>query len=226
MRTQEQTVVTRDTKSRSYGDIPQKTQQSISCPRTLPQQETCVKREIDTAVELPPAAPSRPPPSNFIYTTFVSCVGWLLRILFCWRSSDVGGLTPSLRSNGAPAPQELEQLLLRRHSPAPSAPTHDPNPLPDWRLQMLMERRKKEADRAQDNRTIVVTFSGPARLNVELGVLENSRAGNRKQVCDLSEDEDGGQPPLPFVFSGPESVCDTTAAPVSEQDLAEERIED
>ncbi|KAF7340018.1 hypothetical protein MVEN_01919500 [Mycena venus] len=64
---------------------------------------------------------------------------------------------------------------------------------------MLMERRKREVQRAQHNHNIVVTFSGPAHVDLDIKVDNNAE--------NISEEEDGCPAPLPFAPSTPVSLC-------------------
>jgi len=189
-------------KSGSFEDRPQKTQHIGACPRTLTRQQTGENREM---TKLAAELPSPRSPTNFIYTTFASYVAWLLQLIFRWRSNaslDQENNTPSSRPDQPEAPaQEVKKLHTQGLSPPPGMATaHDPGQ--DWRLQILMERRKREVEHAQRNRNIVVTFSGPAQVDVGLSVEKNTE--------NLSEDEDGCRLPLPFSSSDPVSLRGTT----------------
>ncbi|KAJ6519420.1 hypothetical protein C8R45DRAFT_918454 [Mycena sanguinolenta] len=174
---------------------------SSPCPRTLTKQEPATQCET---VELPFAVSH----SNLIYAIFA----WLFHLVSGWTSLwDVQRAwilqiifhrpfsTAQPLESTAPNPQKPDQPpATHTVTPAskPSPPTSvDNDPPQDWRLQMLMERRRREAERARHNPSIVVTFSGPTRVTVD-------KLSVTKRVCvaDLSADEDGDcQPPLPFI---------------------------
>ncbi|KAK7064575.1 hypothetical protein R3P38DRAFT_3165605 [Favolaschia claudopus] len=84
--------------------------------------------------------------------------------------------------------------------PSPSRPSQETDSAQDWRLQMLIERRKREAERASHNRNIVVTFAGPAHLDIE-----------SKSQTDIELNFQADEEPLPFVPSNPASLLRTTS---------------
>ncbi|KAJ7275452.1 hypothetical protein B0H12DRAFT_1066305 [Mycena haematopus] len=189
------------------------------CWRTPSQQKTAAERDTaDPAVELPLAMF----PSNFIYTTFA----YLLQIGFRWTSASMPShaATNDELCRLQPPTQQRNTDVQRAQHAVKHPHNHEPEPpTQDWRLQMLMERRRREAERAQHNPHVVVTFSGPTRVGVNEFSVANHAPEPLKRVCaaNLSEDEDSCQPQqlLPFTSSGPVSRCGSVT-PVSDERLS------
>ncbi|KAJ6574683.1 hypothetical protein B0H19DRAFT_1125256 [Mycena capillaripes] len=158
--------------SGSFKDSSQNAQHISAWPRPFTEQ-TSEKPETKLVAELP-LPPSSRSPHNFIYTTFASYVTWLLQAVFFWRRSTFWSVVPY---------QEPAQEVKLQMSATPS----EEDSAQEWKLQMLMVRRKREAERARHNPNVVVTFSGLAEVGLSGGAEKRKRD-------DLSEDDDGAVP--------------------------------
>ncbi|KAJ6501647.1 hypothetical protein C8R47DRAFT_1108180 [Mycena vitilis] len=155
----------------SYRDIPPISQHIRRCPLELAAQ-TNEQSEAKFDPRLPPAIPARDrPPPHSIYATFASYVTWLIQIVFLWR-------------RGTPRKQDTAPTRV------PSIPNPDPlhaphDPLEQWKLRMLLARRKKEAERACRNPNVIMAFTG---LPMPVTDLLFSGSAEKRKWHELSED--------------------------------------
>ncbi|KAJ7655220.1 hypothetical protein DFH06DRAFT_1201941 [Mycena polygramma] len=158
----------------SYRDIPSKSQHISRCPLDFAAQ-TSEQCEAKFDPHLLPVVPHRDrfPSTHSIYTTFASYVTWLIQIVFLWR-------------RGTPRKQDT---MPTRMSPIPNLdPLHAAqDPVEQWKLRMLLARRKKEAERACRNPNVIMAFTG---LPVPVADLLSSGGAEKRKWDELSEDED------------------------------------
>ncbi|KAJ7770881.1 hypothetical protein DFH07DRAFT_1057938 [Mycena maculata] len=106
--------------------------------------------------------------AGFLYAALTWCTAWLFRRCLFLRKHRISESPP--RTADSTTSRETEQ-----------------DPAHTLKLQRLMERRGREAARAQHNRNVIVTFCGSAKRMF-------AGDSQERQMDELSEDEDDSKP--------------------------------